>query len=169
MKVSTTCPQLSCGPPNPVPVLTTCHQGASQQDSKWVMASVKCAHGCPVNPRGTQERNKEYLLLSSHHTAATPNRDPWRNSGYKTTGSWGVYQRHDFSEPRPLHLPINKKAQNSLTWDIWFFGSNVLFLLPALCCKISLNPDSPPHLLGAVFSGLLEMLPPGLKLSFCPK
>ena len=33
--------------------------------------------------------------------------------------SWGTYQRNDFSEPGFLHIPIHRKALNSLTWDIW--------------------------------------------------
>ena len=28
--------------------------------------------------------------------------------------------RNDFNEPRPLHLPIQREALNSLTWAIWF-------------------------------------------------
>ena len=38
-----------------------------------------------------------------------------------------------------------------------------MFRLPALCCKTSVSPGSSPCLLGAVFSGLLEMLLFGLK------
>ena len=34
--------------------------------------------------------------------------------------SWGAYQRNDVIEPRLLHLPIHRKALNSLTWNIWF-------------------------------------------------
>ena len=34
--------------------------------------------------------------------------------------SWGAYQRKDFRETRLLHLPIHRKALNSLTWVIWF-------------------------------------------------
>ena len=34
--------------------------------------------------------------------------------------SWGVYERNDFSGPRLLHLPVRRKALNSLTWVIWF-------------------------------------------------
>ena len=55
--------------------------------------------------------------------------------------SWGAYQRNDFSEPRLLHLPIHRKALNSLTWDIWFplINNNLLmFRLPALSCKTSI-------------------------------
>ena len=39
----------------------------------------------------------------------------------------------------------------------------MVFRLPALCCKTSLQPGSSPHLLGAVLSRLLGMLPPGLE------
>ena len=74
--------------------------------------------------------------------------------------SWGVYQRNGFSEPRLLHLTIHRKALNFLTWDIYFcliniylpFGAKLLYILAL------------PLLLGAVFSGLLEMLPPGLEV-----
>ena len=38
-----------------------------------------------------------------------------------TPDSGDTDQRTDFSEPRPLHLPIHRTALNSLTWDIWFF------------------------------------------------
>ena len=34
--------------------------------------------------------------------------------------SWDAYERNDSSEPRLLHLPIYRKALNSLTWAIWF-------------------------------------------------
>ena len=64
--------------------------------------------------------------------------------------SWGAYQRDDFSEPRLLHLPIHRKALNSLTWDIWFPYLTILFWhsqLPALCCKTPTYPGSfsSPH------------------------
>ena len=34
--------------------------------------------------------------------------------------SWDAYERSESSEPRLLHLPIYRKALNSLTWAIWF-------------------------------------------------
>ena len=52
------------------------------------------------------------------------------------------------------------------TWDIWFslINNNLLvFRLPAFCCKTPLQPGSSRHLLGAVLSRLLGMLPPGLE------
>ena len=77
--------------------------------------------------------------------------------------SWDAYERNDFSSPRLSHLHIHRKALNSSTWDIWFSLTNnnhLMFRLPALCCKLLCNLTCPPHLhlLGAVLSGLLEML-----------
>ena len=63
------------------------------------------------------------------------------------TDRWGAYQRNDFSEPRFLHLPIQGKALNSLTWVIWFsfiYDNLLIFRLPALCCKTSIWPGSSP-------------------------
>ena len=49
---------------------------------------------------------------------------PEGNSGQRKTRSWSeivyVYQRNNFRESRLLHLPINRKALKSLTWDICF-------------------------------------------------
>ena len=59
--------------------------------------------------------------------------------------SWGACQNRDFSEPRPLHLPIYRKVLNSLTWNIWFSLTNnnlMMFWLPALCCKASVYTHS---------------------------
>ena len=39
----------------------------------------------------------------------------------------------------------------------------LMFRPPALCCKISLAPDSSPHVLGAVISGSLELSSPSLE------
>ena len=81
--------------------------------------------------------------------------------------SSGAYQRNDFSEPRLFHLPIYRKALNSLTWDIWFSLTIIVWRsqLPALCCKTPIYPGSSPHLLGAAVSQLSEML----QSLFCPK
>ena len=58
-----------------------------------------------------------------------------------------------FEEPRLLHLPIHRKALNSLTQDVWFsfFNSNVLmFWPPGLCCKNAHISWFPLYLFGAV-------------------
>ena len=77
----------------------------------------------------------------------------------------------NFCEPRLLHFPIHRKELNSLTWDIWFSLSNnnlLMFRLPALCCKTSIEPGSSPRLLGAVLSGPLEMLSPRFEVLKIP-
>ena len=79
----------------------------------------------------------------------------------------GAYQRNDFSEPRLLHLPIQRKVLNSLTWDILFsLISKKTFDLQTTCPLLQnfyITWLCPIPLLRAVFSGLLEMLPPRLK------
>ena len=72
----------------------------------------------------------------------------------------------DFRMPRLLHLPIHRKALNSLTFGVWFClihkntfdGQTTCLLL-----QTSAQPGSFPCLLGVLLSGMLEMLPPGLK------
>ena len=79
------------------------------------------AHQCElVNPKGTQE-GKESLGSSSHQTAVTSCGEPQGSSGCEkhrilAQDSLDVYERYDSSEPRLLHLPINRKVSNSLTW-----------------------------------------------------
>ena len=72
--------------------------------------------------------------------------------------SWDAYERNNFSEPRSLHLPIHRKALNSVTWDIWFslvINNLLIFRLPAFYCKLlynlspSLTPTSPLNLLSS--------------------
>ena len=84
--------------------------------------------------------------------------------------SWGSYQRNDFHEPRLLHLPINRKGLNSLSWDIWFslinskfwcykllsFRAKLLFIL------------SPPFPILSRPSEPSERLPAGLESSVSP-
>ena len=117
-----------------------------------------------------QHCKQRLLQPSSHHITAACDSEPWGNSGLKqhaghqavshrshlqwctlrrlrvrkhrilAPDSWGAYQRNDFSEPRLLHLPIHRKALNSLTWDVWLslLNSNLLlFWRPGLCCKNS--------------------------------
>ena len=90
---------------------------------------------------------------SSHQPLqAAPNgapRCPSRGLRVLAPDSRGAYQRNVFSEPRLLHLAIQRKALNSLTWDVWFSlinsnplmswlpgfllqNSYVLWLLPSL-------------------------------------
>ena len=70
-----------------------------------------------------------------------------------TPESWDAYERNDFSEPKLLHLPIQRKALNSLTWDIWFafiinkflmFKLLLLLLLLSHFSRVRL-PRGPPR------------------------
>ena len=57
-------------------------------------------------------------------TAATPNSAPWgglrvEENSVMALDSEGAYQRNDFSEPRWLLRPTQRKLLNLVTWDIW--------------------------------------------------
>ena len=66
-------------------------------------------------------------------------------------GSWGAYQRNDFSEPKLLHPPKHRKVLNSLTWDIWFSFINNNLLIFSTTYSLLQNsyitwfPPSPPR------------------------
>ena len=61
----------------------------------------------------------------------------------KETGSapdsWGAYERNEFSEPRGLHLPIQRML-NSLTWYLIFNVQRAC----SLCCKLVYSLTPPP-------------------------
>ena len=73
--------------------------------------------------------------------------------------SWGTHQ--NFWKPRLLHLPIHRKVVNSLTWDIWFsfiYNKFLILRLPALCCKITIDPVSSPFLLEKFLRALWKFI-----------
>ena len=85
----------------------------------------------------------------------------------ENTGLWPqIAEMSDFRMPRLLHLSIHRKALNSLTCGVWFSlihkntfdGQTTCLLL-----QTSAQTGSSPCLLGVLLSGMLEMLPPGLK------
>ena len=58
-------------------------------------------------------------------TAASPQRHTLRRLRMRkhrvlVPKSWGAHQRNDFREPRRLHLPIHRKALNSLRYLVFF-------------------------------------------------
>ena len=110
-----------------------------------VNSNRSCFQWWAGDPEGTQEKKKIYPPSSSHSIVATPYGEPWGNSGCEkwilAPDSWDAYQRNYFSEPRLLHLPIHRKAINSLNRNVWFplISNNLLmFRLPALHCKTSI-------------------------------
>jgi len=116
-----------------------------------------------VSPKGTQE---EHLRRSSHQTSATPYGEEApdiKKHRMLAPDSWDAYERNDFSEPRLLHLPIHRKALNSLTWVIWFWLIKIFDVqIPCpllqnfyITWLLHLAPWSP-------VSGLLKCCLPGL-------
>ena len=83
------------------------------------IAALQCE---PVSLENTQ-KGEENLPFSSHKTAATPYDEPWETQDVKK-GYWPqrveVHIKRMISEPRLLHLTINRKILNFLTWDGWF-------------------------------------------------
>ena len=76
----------------------------------------------------------------------------------------GANQRNDFIEPRFLHLPIHRKALNSLTWDVWFSLINSNLLMFWLLVFVAKHPISwlLPYLFGTVPQSYLRGWLPGL-------
>ena len=76
-----------------------------------------------LSPEGTQEGNNTFHLAAIR-LQPLPRVSPEeiQDVTIQDTGPRKLrsYQRNEFSEPRLLHLPIHRKALNSLTWDIWF-------------------------------------------------
>lgn len=109
------------------------------------------SQGEPVSPEGTLEGNKDYLPPSSHSHHPAPRKLRLRKMQDSGPDSGGAYQRKDYREPRPYHLP---KEKCYIPGDIWFsvIYSNLLFPLPALCCKTPTDPNSSLGLLKAIFS-----------------
>ena len=58
-----------------------------------------------------------------------------------TPDSWGVYGRHEFSDPRGLHLPIHRML-NSLTWYLIFDVQTASCLYCKLVCSLNSHPAS---------------------------
>jgi len=73
-----------------------------------------------------------------------------------------------FQSAQNLHLPIHRKAPNSLTWHLWFslINNDLLMFYLIFCCKIphiSWYPP-PPQPLWNSLSALSEMLCPRLEV-----
>ena len=90
---------------------------------------------------------KNHLWTSSPQAATSPSGE--QNQGCEKSNcrmlgpdSWDANKRNDFNKSRCLHLPIHRKALNSLTRDIWFSLANnylLMFRLPGSCCKLLYN------------------------------
>ena len=101
----------------------------------WALRKLRIETGCPPSSsqpfHPTQQCTLRRLRMRKHRLLGPD--------------SWGAYKRNDFNELRLLHLPIHRKALNSLTWNVWFslINSNLsMFRLPGLCCKTPMYPGS---------------------------
>ena len=117
-------------------------------------AIAATAHGEPESPEGMNSGSKEDLPSSSPQKAATLHHEPWGSSGYKSRkpapDSWGAHQRNDFSKPRVLHLSIDRKVLNSLTYQVffnsqWSFDVRTTYPLLEKLLHILAAPSPPPR------------------------
>ena len=131
------------------------------------LAVTATSKGGPVSPEGTQEGNK-YLPSSSSQIAATPD--------LRTLApeSWDTVEGMISVSPDLASSHTEKNAK-FLNWDIWFsvIKNNLLFLLPALCCKTPMYPAPPwppqSSLLRVTGDVTLRWLKlRGLSPQFCP-
>ena len=143
--------------------------------NKWCSAINPTHYSHPmVSPEQTQERNRMPTTYQSA-AAATPD-DALRCPQTKdekawipAPDNWSAYQKNNFNKPRLLHLFIQRKALNSLIWDIWFSLTNSnhsMFQLPGLLQKL-LYTLAPPLPLGAVSQSYLRYCVLGLSPQFC--
>ena len=74
---------------------------------------------------------------------------------------WGAYQRNSLIKPTLLHLAIhiNRKALNSLTWDVCFLFNLLMFWLPVFVAKTPIHPGSSSTSLEQPLSYLRGCLP----------
>ena len=136
----------------------------------------------PPNVNEDPQKGKQSLLSSRCHPHSIPS-DCWgalrkfrecekpKTPRMLALDSRDAYERNDFNNPRLLYLPIHRRALNSLTWDVCFslingnlWCSHCLLPFVTNSCISWLHP-LPPQ---SRFSGLPEMLPPGLEVLTFP-
>ena len=128
---------------------------------KWSISCCINKQGCH-NHQGVRPSKREFLsvkgaqkekclLSDSNRATASSYRalrpwEMWKKHRTLAPDSWKALERNDFREPRFSHLPVHRKALNSLTWDIWFslINNNLLkFRLPVPCCQFLYNLTPP--------------------------
>ena len=101
-----------------------------------IISPCSCPAGKPWENSGWTQTSCQPLISA---TAASPQWCILRGFRMEKTkiqalDNYNAYQTNDFSEPRLSHLPIHRKAQNSLTWEVWFSLFNGNFS-SGFCCK----------------------------------
>ena len=155
--------------------IVTCHfskqrmlRPSNHQPLQWALM---------VHPEGIQDAEKQVACHQTLSLCSYPQRCTLRGFRIEKNrilalDSSGEYQRNNFNKPRLLHLPIHRKALNSLTWDVWFSLIRInllMFWLPVFVCLLVLQKLPyilvHPSLLYDGPSALSERLSPGLKSS----
>ena len=141
-------------------------------DSLWPHGLQHARPACPSSTPGVYSNSCSFSqwchpTISSSVIPFSSHLQSFPTSGYENTGLWPqIAEMSDFRKPRLLHLPIHRKALNSLTCGVWFSlihkntfdGQTTCLLL-----QTSIQPGSSPQLLRVFLSGMLEMLPSRLK------
>ena len=134
----------------------------------------------PPNVNKGPQKGKQSLWSSRCHPHPTPSNcwggpsrecEKSKKPRMLPLDSWDVYERNDFNNPGLLYLPIHRRALNSFIWDVCFslinghlWCSHCLFPFVTNSYIPWLHP-LPPQ---SSFSGLPEMLPPGLEVLTFP-
>ena len=139
------------------------------QWTKNVAAIEPSYYSCwRVSPDGTQDGGR----MPPSSSQPPSHGAPWGDSGWKAQDRGPKELRYTSKEwfqwAQTSHLPIHRKALDSLTWYIWFrlvYSNCLMFPLSGIHCKKTPKypGSSPSLLLWNIFSGLAEMLPPGIK------
>ena len=135
----------------------------------WYSQQLQPSRAQLVSPEGTLEGIQEDLPFGSHQTTTTLHSESWGNSGYEDTGYSPVELRHiskEWLEWAQTHIfpHIEKRCIALAAILFYFIKSNLLFPLPALCCRTPVYSRSPLASSKQFSRGLLEMLLPGLKV-----
>ena len=135
------------------------NENISCYTNKQDMSQPSAISGLQMWMRAPQTVIQKMLLLPHPHRTPHPRGDwwllscwgggmqeaaicyfsKWTRKQYLAADNWGAYERNEFSEPRGLHLSIQRML-NSLTWQLI---SDVQTAF-SLCCKLVYSLTSPP-------------------------
>ena len=101
--------------------IISCHISKQRRSQSSEIAAP--TDGELMSPKGTQEGkntcNPAAITMQPHSTVSSKEAQDVEKHRILGQDSWNAYQRNDFNEPITSHLPIHRKALNSLTWEIW--------------------------------------------------
>ena len=104
-----------------------------------------------MSPEGTRDGDREAAYHQAKPVSHCRHPQLYTLRGFTlvknwilTLDSWGAYQGSSFIKPTLLHLPIhiNRKALNSLTWEVCFLFNLLMFWLLVFVAKTPIHPGS---------------------------